>query len=128
MAKIADPRSYELTYLLPVGFTDTELNKLKAGIQALIEKHQGKVTATEEWGKNKLAYAIKHGGKMHAEAVYVHTVFTGDPGRVQALDRDMFLQPQVIRHLLVLAQAAPKAGKPAKAAAKSSEEVTGAQE
>jgi small subunit ribosomal protein S6 len=113
MAKDAITRVYELTYLLPVGYTDSELSKLKAAVEAVLAKYKATISTTEDWGKKKLAYAIKHANKFHTEAVYVHHVFSADPSQVQAVEREMFLQPQVIRHLLVISEPvkAPKKAK-----------------
>lgn len=97
-------RSYFVTYLLPVAYTEAELAGLKDGVLGLVAKHKGKVTTTDEWGKKKLAYKIKHAGKWQTEAHYVHLTVELEPDQVQALEQDLYLQPAVIRHLVVKAE------------------------
>lgn len=97
-------RSYFLTYLLPAGYTESELVTFKEQIATLVTKHQGKVTNTDEWGKRKMAYQIKHSGKWHTEANYVHLTINMNPAEAQPLERDIHLNVNVIRHLLVVTE------------------------
>jgi small subunit ribosomal protein S6 len=100
----AAKRSYFLTYLLPTSYTESELATFNEKIATLVTKHKGKVTNTESWGKKKMAYQIKHSGKWHTEANYVHLTVELVPAEAQALEKDMYLNPNVIRHLFVLAE------------------------
>lgn len=97
----AEARKYYLTYLLPVSFTDAELVSLKDAISGLITKHKGKVLTSEDWGKKSMAYKIKHTGKWQSEAVYTHLTLELPAEQVQTLEKDLYLQTNLIRHLLV---------------------------
>ena len=106
-----DARAYELTYLVSAGLTDSEAGKLKDSVEALLTKHQADQVKTEEWGKKKLAYKIKKAGAVHKEARFYHATFTLTPDHAVALEKDIYLQPPVIRHLIVVADlhsSAPK--------------------
>lgn len=95
-------RTYELTYLVPATLTDAEVSKIKDSVAALVKKHKGEVTSTEEWGKRKLAYRIKQSGAVHTEAHYVHLVLAFPTAAIGAFEKDVYLTSTILRHLLVL--------------------------
>jgi len=95
-------RRYFLTYLLPTSYTESELSGFKDEIAKLVAKHQGKIVATDEWGKRKTAYKIRHAGKWFTDAVYVHLTLEIDPAEINALEKDVYLNVNIMRHLLVL--------------------------
>lgn len=105
MAKsAANMRSYYLTYLLPDSLTETELSAQKQTITDLVTRHKGLVVNVEDWGKKRMAYKIRHAGKWYFEANYVHFSLSLDPLQVTAFERDIYLQSQVMRHLLVVSE------------------------
>jgi small subunit ribosomal protein S6 len=105
MAKpAANVRSYYLTYLLPETLTETEVSNQKKAVTDLVARHKGSVVTVEDWGKKKMAYKIRHSGKWHTEANYVHFTLSLDPAQVTAFERDIYLQPLVMRHLLVVTE------------------------
>lgn len=104
MAKTAgQAKTYELTYLLPVSLTDSEATRLKDGIVTLVKKHKGSVVKTEDWGKRRLAYSIKHSGAHQTEATYTHLVLSFDSAQLPEFEKALFLQNELMRHLLVVA-------------------------
>lgn len=103
MSKTVATRQYELTYLVPVGYTDSEVAQIKKEVEELAKKRKGSVTKVEDWGKRPMAYKIKKGGKTHEEAVYVYTELSFDPAQAQAFERDMYLNTKMLRHLFVTA-------------------------
>jgi ribosomal protein S6 len=102
-------RVYELTYLVPGSFASTEVAAMDEAITKLVSKHKLSVKKQEDWGRKALAYNIKRAGKKHAEAYYKHLVLEGDAAKVPAFEAEIYLLPQVIRHLLVLAEEANEA-------------------
>ncbi|PIR59248.1 MAG: 30S ribosomal protein S6 [Candidatus Pacebacteria bacterium CG10_big_fil_rev_8_21_14_0_10_56_10] len=110
-SRTATTRQYELTYLVPVQ-ASAELEPLRAQIAQLVTKHRGTVTQTEDWDKHRLAYAINAGGQLHREAIFTHLGLDLSPDRVKTLDKDMTLQPQVIRHLIVTSDGVPSSMAP----------------
>lgn len=106
MAKATETmRTYELTYLVPVGYTDSEVMQIKKEIEENAKKRSGTVIKVEDWGKKPLAYKIKKAGKNHDEAVYVHTELSFDPIHAQRFERDIYLNTKLLRHLFVIAEA-----------------------
>lgn len=107
MKILADTRTrqYELTYLLPVSYTDAELTKLADAIQTLVTKAGATEVTVEAWGRKRLAYKIKKAHTSHTEAQYYHLMFLAEPAKISALERQMFIHPQVLRHLLVVVDA-----------------------
>ncbi len=99
----ANTRQYELTYLLQVGYTDSEVMQIKKEIEEIAKKRKGTVDKVEDWGKKPLAYKLKKTGKTHEEAVYVYTEMSFEPTQAQAFERDMYLNAKVLRHLFVIA-------------------------
>lgn len=97
----AETRTYYLTYLLPVSFTDAELASLRDAIAGLVTKHKGKVAKIDDWGKRPMAYKIKHAGKWQTEAAYTHLTLELPADQVQPLEKDIYLQTNIMRHLLV---------------------------
>ena len=107
-------RQYELTVLLPAALTSTELTQAIDAISALVQKHKFSVVSQEDWGKKELAYPIKKAGVRHSQAVYKHWVLEGDSTAAQSFERELYLQPQVLRHLCVIAEAAQPEQTPTK--------------
>jgi small subunit ribosomal protein S6 len=102
-------RSYELTFLVPASLTTVDIAAANTAVLALIKKHGLTIKDQEDWGKKELAYPIRFAGKNEREAVYTHLVIEADVAKVQAFEKDLYLQENVIRHLLVLAEAATTA-------------------
>lgn len=97
-------RSYELTFLVPASLTSDKISGTVAEVLELVKKHKLTVTTQEDWGKKDLAYPIRFQGGNEREAMYTHVVLEADASKVQAFERDLYLNSNVIRHLLVLAE------------------------
>jgi len=105
MKLVADKRVrlYEVTYLVSASLTETEIAAAKEQVATLIKKHKGEVKETADWGKLPTAYAVVSNGSAHHEAVYTHLTVEMPAKNVQSLEKDMLLNEQVIRHLVVVA-------------------------
>lgn len=97
-------RSYELTCLIPKGYTKSELDEIKQEIEGFIKKNDGKIEEAEDWGKKEMAYTIKRDGKDHNEAYYLHWVFTSQPSNIEPIRQQLKLYETVLRELLVVAE------------------------
>lgn len=97
-------RLYELTYLVPGSLTSDQVDSANQAIQKLCKKHSVKIKDDQDWGKKELAYTIRHDSKHETEAFYRHLVVSADPQKIQTFESELKLQPQVMRHLLVLAE------------------------
>lgn len=127
------PRTYELMTVLVPDLDEETTN-------AAIEKVQGLLTTAGElvhtdqsspWGRRRLAYAIRHNGQDYRDGYYLLTYFTAMPDRTTEVERELKLDPRVIRYLLLQSepfvppvQEEPEGG-PA-AAAESAAETAGA--
>lgn len=97
-------RNYELTFLIPTVYSQSEASKIKEEVLALIAKNKGKVIKDDEWGKKPLAYAIKKAGKAYSEAFYFHFVLEFQPEHVKKFEKSFLLEQRIVRHLLVLVE------------------------
>ncbi len=100
-------RQYELTYVLPASYTSDEAGKVHTKISDTLAKFKGSVVSKEEWGKHEFAYKIKHGGKSYIEGVYTHLVIELDRKHMAALERELMLNQQLLRYLIVIAEPTP---------------------
>jgi small subunit ribosomal protein S6 len=112
-ARKAEPRTYELTYILSGSLSDQEIEKAKAEIEPLLKRASAKIVKTEEWGKRPLAYIITHDGKKQTEGYYVHLVLSMPADKSQDLDHAMYLNGRVMRHLLLVGEEATVEEQPA---------------
>jgi small subunit ribosomal protein S6 len=74
------------------------------GVAAVIERYSnwisaagGTVGSTNVWGRRTLAYAIK----KQTDGVYAQLNFQLPPNKSRELERNLRIDEQVIRHLLV---------------------------
>lgn len=103
----ARTRQYELTYVLPASFTSDEAGKVHTKIKTLLEKNKGKIVNQEDWGTITFAYKIKHSGKTHTEGNYTHLVIELERKYVAVLERELTLDQQLLRYLIVIAEPTP---------------------
>lgn len=90
-------RQYELVYVMSSNATEQETSDLHTQIEAVVSRFGGKIDATENWGRRKLAYEIGR----HKEGTYVLELISGSGELVKELDRRLRVSDQVIRHLVV---------------------------
>jgi small subunit ribosomal protein S6 len=90
-------QKYELLYIVPTQFADTEIDGLREKFGKTIEQTGAKVTRNESLGKIKLAYPVKK--QRHGTYVLVH--FEAEPTVIAGLDRTLRLSDEVLRHIIV---------------------------
>ncbi len=73
------------------------MNDLTNRLTQAITSQQGRILATELWGKRNLAYTIKKFGTGH----YVVHRFQMNPAGTEELDRLLRFNENVIRYLLM---------------------------
>lgn len=113
-ARKSELRTYELTYILAGNLADTDIEKAKTEVEPLLKRASAKILKTEEWGKRPLAYIITHDGKKQNDGYYVHLVVQIPADKSQDLDREMYLNSRVMRHLLLVSEEATVEEQPAK--------------
>jgi small subunit ribosomal protein S6 len=90
-------RQYELVYIVTPEATEQDVADLHTQIEQIIQRYQGTLDKTENWGRRKLAYEI---GK-HREGTYVVETITGSGELLKEIDRRLRVSDSVIRHLAV---------------------------
>jgi small subunit ribosomal protein S6 len=66
-------------------------------VEAIVQRMNGQLEKTDNWGRRKLAYEIGR----HKEGTYVLEVINGDGELMKEIDRRLKVTDLVIRHLVV---------------------------
>ncbi len=90
-------RDYELVMIVSPEVEDDAVNSTVERVQQFIAEQGGQVKEVTPWGRRKLAYPIDR----HMEGSYVAAQLSLDPQRLRALDENLKLSDDVIRHLVV---------------------------
>ena len=90
-------RQYELVYIVTPGASEQEIADLHTQIEQIVQRFNGTLDKTENWGRKRLAYDIGH----HREGNYVVETITGSGELMKEIDRRLRVIDQVIRHLVV---------------------------
>ncbi len=88
---------YEITYILRPSLEEAEVDARTETISKIVSGHGGTVSQIEKLGKKRLAYEIAD----VREGWYVVMVFKSDAATAKELDRQLRLQEDVLRSLLV---------------------------
>jgi small subunit ribosomal protein S6 len=75
---------------------EVDLSKAEERVTKIVTDNGGKIVATDNWGKRKLAYAIK--GNEHA--IYVFYTAEIPPQGVQKIESTLNITDEVIRFLI----------------------------
>lgn len=86
---------YELAVLYHPDL-EIDLEKAEKQVEKLVKEAGGKITATDNWGKRKLAYKIAG----HEHAVYVFYTLELPNAGVQSLNNSLNITDEVIRFLI----------------------------
>jgi|GEM_PF-380629 len=88
---------YEFLGILNGTFADTEVGSLVSQIEETIKKHAETIHYTQNLGRRKLAYPIKHQG----HGTYVLIEFDAPGEAIKKLDRLFRLTNELLRHCIV---------------------------
>ncbi|HVX48061.1 MAG TPA: 30S ribosomal protein S6 [Candidatus Saccharimonadales bacterium] len=86
---------YEVAVLYDPGL-EVDLSKAEDRVKKIITDNGGKITATDNWGKRKLAYKIK----SNEHAIYVFYTVELPPEAVQKVESTLNITDEVIRFLI----------------------------
>jgi small subunit ribosomal protein S6 len=75
---------------------EIDLTKAEAKVQKIITENKGKITATDNWGKKKLAYQIN----KQDNAIYVFYTVEMPGGNVANVEKTLNITDEVIRFLI----------------------------
>ena len=94
MAKITG--NYEVVYILDTALSEEATAAMVGKFTALAEAN-GSNVVVEEWGKQRLAYAIDY----KTEGYYVLMNFTSEPAFPKELDRILGITTGILRSMIV---------------------------
>jgi small subunit ribosomal protein S6 len=90
-------RKYELVYIVSPEATDDQVADLHNQVDAIVQRMNGTLEKTENWGRRKLAYEIGR----HKEGTYVLETILGGGDLVKEIERRLKVSDLVIRQLTV---------------------------
>jgi len=90
-------RDYELTLVISPEVPDDAVTTTVGRVEEFIRERGGEVKSVDPWGKRRLAYPIRR----YQEGHFVVAQFSLDPQAVGALEGNLELAEDVIRHLVV---------------------------
>jgi small subunit ribosomal protein S6 len=90
-------RKYELVYVVSPDATDDQVTDLHTQVEAIVQRMDGQIEKTENWGRRRLAYEIGR----HKEGTYVLELINGSGELMKEIDRRLKVSDLVIRQLVV---------------------------
>jgi small subunit ribosomal protein S6 len=88
---------YEIMYIIPSKYSDSEIQGIQGEVNALYAKHGGEVKQEKNLGKIKFTYQIK--GFSHG--TYILNYVEGEGDVINKIDTELRLADQVLRHIIV---------------------------
>lgn len=90
-------RNYELMLIFDASLDEKAIEDECQKIFSIIEKGDGKITNSTNWGVRKLAYPIKH----NENGYYFIINFEADDKIIREIDRVNKINDKILRHLIV---------------------------
>ena len=90
-------RKYELVYVVSPDATDEQVADVHTQVESIVQRMNGQLEKTDNWGRRKLAYEIGR----HKEGTYVLEVINGGGELMKEIDRRLKVSDLIIRHLVV---------------------------
>ena len=90
-------RMYEHTIIARQDTSESQLNQIKDKYLNLIEKYEGKIVKSENWGLLNLSYIIKKNKKGN----YIHFKIEGNEKMIAELEKSAKLDNNLLRFLTV---------------------------
>ena len=89
---------YEMIYIIDTGLEETARKEMIEKVSALITANGGEIEKVDEtWGKRRLAYAIDY----KTEGWYVLVNFQASPELPRELERNLQINENILRYLVV---------------------------
>lgn len=89
--------NYEVLYIIPAKYSETEIEELNKKVPAVLEELGATVIRIDNWGKRKLAYHIKH----FRYGYYTLIIFSA-PGEVlEKITQRLNLNQDIVRFQIV---------------------------
>ncbi|HLB00549.1 MAG TPA: 30S ribosomal protein S6 [Bacteroidota bacterium] len=90
-------RSYETTYIVNASLEDSQIEAAITHVTEVIERNGGVITATNRWGRKRMAYAIEKKNNGY----YVNVEFDGPGQLIAQLERVYLLDENILRFLTI---------------------------
>ncbi|SHH30915.1 30S ribosomal protein S6 [Tepidibacter thalassicus] len=90
-------KKYELIYVLKPNVEEEVKEKVQNKVKEMVESVNGQVENVDVWGNKKLAYPIQ----KFTEGYYVLVNFTANTELPKEIDRNLRINENVIRHMIV---------------------------
>jgi len=88
---------YEHTIIARQDTSPAELKQLTDKYSKIVEKNEGEIVKTENWGLLNLSYLIKKNRK----GSYIHFKIKGDGKVIEQLEKNESIDKKLLRHLTV---------------------------
>ncbi len=88
---------YEHTIIARQDASPAELKQLTEKYSKIVEKNEGKIVKTENWGLLNLSYLIKKNRK----GSYIHFKIKGSGKVIEQLEKNESIDKKLLRHLTV---------------------------
>ena len=94
---MSQTRQYELVYIVSPDASEQAVADLHTQVEQIVQRFNGVLDKTENWGRRKLAYEIGHA----REGTYVIETISGTGELMKEIDRRLRVTDTIIRHLTV---------------------------
>ena len=88
---------YEHTIVARQDTSPAQIKQLTEKYSKIVEKNEGEIVQTEEWGLLNLAYDIKKNKK----GTYIHFKFKGEGKIIEELEKNEIIDKNLLRYLTV---------------------------
>ena len=88
---------YEHTIIARQDTSPSEIKQLIEKYSKIVEKNQGEIIKTENWGLIHLSYLIKKNSK----GSYIHFKIKGNGKMIEELEKNELIDKKLLRHLTV---------------------------
>lgn len=105
-----EPRTYELMTILSPDVTEENIPSAVETVGGYISSNGGELQETltdSPWGRRRLAYPIRHGGRDLRDGFYALYHFIAQPGVVGEIERELKLNTEIIRYLVTRYEPVP---------------------
>ncbi|MBT4277179.1 30S ribosomal protein S6 [Candidatus Falkowbacteria bacterium] len=89
--------NYELLFIVPNKYSDDEVKEINQKVISTVKENGGDIQSTQDWGKKKLAYQIKH----FRYGYYTLVIFAGEPDTPEKITQKLNINTDVIRFQIV---------------------------
>jgi len=88
---------YEHTIVARQDTSPTQIKQLTEKYSKIVEKNNGKIVQTEDWGLLNLSYIIKKNRK----GIYMHFKIEGSGKMIDELEKNEIIDKNLLRHMTV---------------------------